>query len=97
MLTPYVLNKLPANMKSLTGIINRVKLAYRIGILNNKQRDRNHCGFFMRKILVLHHYVELSGQSQDWPVLVPVCQPAQSGAMIGIMLSGFKYSTSVQS
>lgn len=61
-----------------------------IGILNNERRSRNHCGFFVRKISVLHHYVGLGGQSKDWPVLVPVCQPAQSGAMIGIMSSGLK-------
>ncbi|MGZ8933482.1 MAG: hypothetical protein ACXW04_01155 [Methylobacter sp.] len=44
----------------------------------------------MRKTSVLHHYVGLGGQSKDWPVLVPVDQPAQSGAMIGLMSSGLK-------
>jgi len=42
--------------------------------------------FLCAKISVLRRYVGLGGHSQEWPVLVPVRQPAQSGSMIGFML-----------
>ncbi len=61
-----------------------------IGLPEYERHSRNLCGFFVRKISAHHSYVGLSGHLQRWPVLVPVDQPTQSGAMIGLMSSGLK-------
>ena len=68
-----------------------------IGLPEYERHSRAYSGFFVRKISVLHHYVGLGGQSKDWPVLVPVDQPTQSGAMIGLMASGLKPFYEIQS
>ncbi|MDI1278062.1 hypothetical protein [Methylobacter sp.] len=45
------------------------------------------CGFFVPSLHALH-YVGLGRPPQGGPIVSSVCQPVQSGAMIGIMSSG---------
>lgn len=84
----------------LTNIVSRdysvlvATMRHGLGILEIHGANRRQRGFFVRKISVQHHYVGLGGHSaRGGRVVCPVFQPAQSGAMFGIVSPGLQPNT----
>lgn len=61
-----------------------------LGISEIHGASRLQCGIFMRKISALHFMSGWVGSRKAGRVVCPVFQPAQSGAMFGIVSSGLK-------
>ena len=71
----------------LTASINR---STGIAVSETNGASRYQCGFFTRKISVLHFMSSWVGSLAAGRSVCPVLQPTQFGTMIAVMLSGLK-------